>query len=104
MQCFFKRFSQLDARDPALLQEFMDNYRNVKIKVIGLSDCMRFHDRVPESSEFDQFSMDLWREFYIQEDIIQIAFLEDKQPLEVSTVYIFYPVIITLFLGLIFML
>lgn len=79
---FFQALSQLDARDPSILQEFMDNYRNVKIKVIGLSDCLRFHERISDSPEFDQFAVDLWREFYIQEDIIQIAFLEDKEPIE----------------------
>ena len=80
---FFQALSQLDARDPSILNEFMESYRDVRIKVIGLSDNLRFHERSDESPEFEQFSVDLWRDLYIQEDIVQIGFLEDKQPVEV---------------------
>lgn len=80
---FFQALSQLDARDPNILRQFMDSYRGVKVKILGLSECVQFQERLDESPEFEQFSVDLWREFYIQEDIIQIGFLEDKQPFEV---------------------
>jgi len=79
---FFQALSQLDARDANILQEFMDNFRNTKIKVFGLSDCVRFHEHTKDSPEFEQFSLDVWREFYIQENIIQIALLDDKEPAE----------------------
>lgn len=85
---FFQALSQLDARDSNILQEFMDNYRNAKIKVFGLSECLRFHERVDHSPEFEQFSIDLWREFYIQEDFIQIAVLDDKEPIEVDVTFL----------------
>lgn len=84
---FFQALSQLDARDSNILQEFMDNYRNAKIKVFGLSDCLRFHERVDHAPEFEQFSIDLWREFYIQENFIQIAVLDDKEPIEVYDIF-----------------
>jgi len=79
---FFQALSQLDARDPLILHEFMESYRDVRIKVVGLSDNLRFHERCDEAPEFEQFSVDLWRDLYIQEDIVQIGFLEDKQPVE----------------------
>ena len=61
----------------------MEAYRDVSIKVIGLSDKLTFRERSPDAPEFEQFSVDLWRDLYIQEDIVQIGFLEDKQPVEV---------------------
>ena len=87
---FFQALSQLDARDPTILHEFMESYRDVRIKVIGLSDNLRFHERSDERTDdspgFEQFSVDLWRDLYIQEEIVQIAFLEDKEPVEVRDV------------------
>jgi len=80
---FFQALSQLDARDSSILQEFMDAFRNVQIKVSGLSESIRFHECVDDSPDFEQFSVDLWKEFYIQEGIIQIGMLEDKEPSEV---------------------
>ena len=80
---FFQAVSQLDARDPNILMEFMEAHRNVRIKVLGLSECIRFHESFDESPDFEQFSVDLWKEFYIQEGIIQIGVLEDKEPSEV---------------------
>lgn len=80
---FFQALSQLDARDPNILQGFMDTYRFVKIKVSGLSDCISFHEQTQDCPDFEQFSVDLWKEFYIQEGIIQIGVLEDKEPSEV---------------------
>lgn len=81
---FFQALSQLDARDPNILQSFMDTYRFVKVKVSGLSDCISFHEQTQDRPDFEQFSVDLWKEFYIQEGIIQIGVLEDKEPSEVS--------------------
>ena len=80
---FFQALSQLDARDSNILKEFMDNYRDVRVKVLGVSECVRFHERISDSPEFEQFSVDIWKEFYIQEDIIQIGFLEHTEPFEV---------------------
>ena len=81
---FFQALSQLDARDPNILQRFMDTYRFVKVKVSGLSDCISFHEPTENFPDFEQFSVDLWKEFYIQEGIIQIGVLEDKEPTEVG--------------------
>ena len=80
---FFQALSQLDARDPTILQEFMDVYRYVKVKISGISDCISFHEKTEDSPDFEEFSVDLWKEFYIQEGIIQIGVLEDKEPTEV---------------------
>lgn len=80
---FFQALSQLDARDPIILDEFMKSYRDVRIKVVGLSENLRFCERSNDSPEFEQFTIDLWRDLYIQEDIVQIGFLEDKEPVEV---------------------
>jgi len=79
---FFQALSQLDARDPTILQEFMDVYRYVKVKISGISDCISFHEKTEDSPDFEEFSVDLWKEFYIQEGIIQIGVLEDKEPTE----------------------
>ena len=87
---FFQALSQLDARDPNILQGFMDTYRFVKIKVSGLSECISFHEQTQDRPDFEQFSVDLWKEFYIQEGIIQIGVLEDKEPSEVSLIGYFY--------------
>ena len=80
---FFQALSQLDARDDNILQRFMETYRFVKIKIAGLSDCISFHEQTEAFPDFEQFSVDLWKEFYIQEGIIQIGVLEDKEPTEV---------------------
>ena len=53
------------------------------LQVVGLSDNLRFRERSDDKPEFEQFSVDLWRDLYIQEEIVQIGFLEDKQPVEV---------------------
>ena len=40
---FFQALSQLDARDPHILSEFMDSYRDVRIKVreLWLIFCLK---------------------------------------------------------------
>ena len=88
---FFRALSQLDARDNILLSEFMDKYQGTSLRLLGLSDSLRFvHAPLNEdSSTFDQFSVDLWKEYYVQEDIIQIALLQDKEPEEVSQIFPF---------------
>ena len=80
---FFQSISQLDVCNESSFHNFMRSYRNVCIKVVGVSDAIRFCDIIPDSPEFDQFSVDLWKQYYIQEGIVQVALLEDKQPLEV---------------------
>ncbi|XP_047133180.1 uncharacterized protein LOC105848884 [Hydra vulgaris] len=79
---FFQSISQLDVCNEGSYHSFMRDYRNVCIKIVGVSDNIRFCDVIPDSPEFDQFSVDLWKQYYIQEGIVQIALLEDKQPLE----------------------
>ena len=83
-QKFFRQLANIDLKNQDGLQTFLEKFRGVKFRVSGISErIMITGSPTDASAEFEQFSLDLWKQYYIQEDVYQLGILEDKSPLEV---------------------
>eukprot|EP00795_Rhopilema_esculentum_P013099 gene13099-3886_t len=83
VQKFFRMLSSLDVNSKESLQPFLEKFGGVKFRVSGVSESVAITGNDSQSSpDFEQFSIDLWKEYYIQEDVYQLGILEDKSPLE----------------------
>ena len=84
-QKFFRQLANLDLKNEDSLQSFLEKFRGVKFRVSGISErIMITGSPTDASAEFEQFSLDLWKQYYVQEDVYQLGILEDKSPLEVT--------------------
>ena len=87
VQTFFDLLANLNVNDCENLQQFLKKFRGVKFCVSGISESIVITGNDARSSaEFEEFSVDLWKEYYIQEDVYQLGILEDKSPIEVGWV------------------
>ena len=85
VQNFFDLLANLKVNDKDALRQFVDKFRGVKFRVSGISECIAITGNDSHSSaDFEEFSIDLWKEYYIQEDVYQLGILEDKSPIEVG--------------------
>ena len=85
VQAFFSKLADLNVNDNACLQDFLEKFRGVKFRIAGISESIVVTGNdSTNSADFEQFSIDLWKEYYIQEDVYQIGILEDKSPIEVN--------------------
>lgn len=85
VQTFFAMLADLNVNDSACLERFLEKFRGINFRVAGLSESIVITgNESATSQEFEQFSIDLWKEYYIQEDVYQLGILEDKSPIEVS--------------------
>ena len=85
VQKFFRMLSSLDVNSKESLEPFLEKFGGVKFRVSGISESVAITGNDSQSSpDFEQFSIDLWKEYYIQEDVYQLGILEDKSPLEVK--------------------
>ena len=84
VQLFFELLGNLNVNDYENLQQFLQKFRGVKFSVSGISESIVISGNDARSSaEFEEFSVDLWKQYYIQEDVFQLGILEDKSPIEV---------------------
>jgi len=83
VQLFFELLGNLNVNDYENLQQFLQKFRGVKFSVSGISESIVISGNDARSSaEFEEFSVDLWKQYYIQEDVFQLGILEDKSPIE----------------------
>ena len=82
---FFSRLARLDVNNFPELKSFLGNYKLRKLQVSGLSSEFVIVGR-DESAVFDDYVLDVWRKYYIEEEVVQIGIIQAKLPfpLEVS--------------------
>ena len=87
VQTFFDLLANLNVNDHENLQQFLKQFQGIKFSVSGISESIVITGNDARSSaDFEEFSVDLWKEYYIQEDVFQLGILEDKSPIEVGMV------------------
>ena len=84
-EIFFERLSSLDVRSEAELSAFLTDYKFRRLRIRGMSEQLIIIDK-SEPSLFDDSTVELWKKYYINEAVVQIAILQDELPfpLEVS--------------------
>ena len=80
---FFENLSKLKVNKEDEFRDFLHRYQRTRFRVSGLSDNISITERDKDSPVFEEFNLDLWKQYYIQEDVKQVAILEDKSPVEV---------------------
>ncbi len=85
-QAFFEMLSHLNVTNEDSVEVFLGKFRGCKFRVAGISESILITGNDPSRlADFEQFALDLWKQYYIQEDVYQLGILEDKSPLEVIT-------------------
>eukprot|EP00794_Sanderia_malayensis_P016788 gene16788-18483_t len=80
---FFDSLSSLDVKKSEDLRPFLEKYKGVRFSVSGISEKIMITGNDPSDvANFEQFALDLWKDYYTQEDVYQLAILEDKSPVE----------------------
>ena len=84
-ETFFKELSNIDVKKDETLSSFLGSFRGTRFRVAGISESILITGGDASAlADFEQFSLDLWKQYYIQEDVYQLGILEDKSPLEVA--------------------
>lgn len=82
---FFSRLRKLDVNNEIELAAFLNDYKYRKLVVSGFNRDLVIVGR-NESTVFDDFTLQVWKKYYIEEDVVQIGVLQSSLsfPVEVS--------------------
>lgn len=83
---FFSRLRKLNVNNPSELDSFLDDYKYRKLIVTGFNRDLVIVGR-NESTVFEDFTLQVWKKYYIEEDVVQIGILQGSLsfPVEVSS-------------------
>lgn len=83
---FFARLRKLNVNNPSELDSFLDDYKYRKLIVAGFNRDLVMVGR-NESTVFEDFTLQVWKKYYIEEDVVQIGILQGSLsfPVEVSS-------------------
>lgn len=86
---FFARLRKLDVNIESELASFLDEYKYRKLVVSGFNRDLVIVGR-NESTVFDDFTLQVWKKYYIDEDVVQIGLLQGSLsfPVEVRLPYV----------------
>lgn len=87
---FYTRLIKLDVNDEQGLSSFLNDYKFKKLSVKGLNRDLIFAGR-EATALFDDFILEIWKKYYVNEDVVQIAILQGSLPfpleVKISTFY-----------------
>lgn len=85
---FFARLRKLNVNNEGELASFLDDYKYRKVIVAGFNRDLVIVGR-NESTVFDDFTLQVWKKYYIDEDVVQIGVLQGSLsfPVEVRLDY-----------------
>lgn len=72
---FFTRLRKLDVNNENELTSFLNDYKYRKVIVSGFNRDLVIVGR-NESTVFDDFTLQVWKKYYIDEDVVQIGILQ----------------------------
>lgn len=72
---FFTRLRKLDVNNENELTSFLNDYKYRKVIVSGFNRDLVIVGR-NESTVFDDFTLQVWKKYYIEEDVAQIGILQ----------------------------
>ena len=92
---FFSRLRKLDVNNESALAAFLNDYKYRKLVVSGFNRDLVIVGR-NESTVFDEFTLQVWKKYYIEEDVVQIGVLQSSLsfPVEVSGFCVRFPLIL----------
>ena len=76
---FFSRLARLNVNDSAELSDFLGDYKLRKLHVVGFNSEFVIVGR-DESAVFDDYILDVWRKYYVGEEVVQIGIIQAKLP------------------------
>lgn len=85
---FFTRLRKLDVNNENELTSFLNDYKYRKVIVSGFNRDLVIVGR-NESTVFDDFTLQVWKKYYIDEDVMQIGILQGTLsfPVEVRLLF-----------------
>lgn len=85
---FFTRLRKLDVNNENELTSFLNDYKYRKVIVSGFNRDLVIVGR-NESTVFDDFTLQVWKKYYIDEDVVQIGILQGTLsfPVEVRLLF-----------------
>lgn len=84
---FFSRLRQLDVNNEIELAAFLNDYKYRKLVVSGFNRDLVIVGR-NESTVFDDFTLQVWKKYYIEEDVVQIGVLQSSLSFPVEGVFV----------------
>ena len=92
---FFSRLRQLDVNNEIELAAFLNDYKYRKLVVSGFNRDLVIVGR-NESTVFDDFTLQVWKKYYIEEDVVQIGVLQSSLsfPVEVNGFCLKFPLVL----------
>ena len=72
---FFSRLRKLNVNSESELASFLDDYKYRKVIVSGFNRDLVIVGR-SASTVFDDFTLQVWKKYYIDEDVVQIGILQ----------------------------
>lgn len=84
---FFARLRKLNVNNESELVSFLDDYKYRKLIVSGFNRDLVIVGR-NESTVFEDFTLQVWKKYYIDEDVVQIGILQGSLsfPVEVRRI------------------
>lgn len=84
---FFARLRQLNVNNTSELNSFLDDYKYRKLIVTGFNRDLVIVGR-NESTVFEDFTLQVWKKYYIDEEVAQIGVLQGSLsfPVEVRII------------------
>lgn len=76
---FFSRLARLNVNNFTELSNFLGDYKLRKLQISGFSSEFVIIGR-DESAVFDDYVVDVWRKYYIEEEVVQIGIIQAKLP------------------------
>lgn len=76
---FYTRMIKLDVNDEQGLSSFLNDYKFKKLSMKGLNRDLIFAGR-EVTALFDDFILEIWKKYYVSEDVVQIAILQGTLP------------------------
>lgn len=92
---FFSRLRKLDVNNEIELAAFLNDYKYRKLVVSGFNRDLVIVGR-NESTVFDDFTLQVWKKYYIEEDVVQIGVLQSSLsfPVEVNGFCLKFPLVL----------
>ncbi|PFX13916.1 uncharacterized protein LOC111345441 [Stylophora pistillata] len=84
---FFTRLRKLNVNDSGELNSFLDDYKYRKLIVNGFNRDLVIVSR-GESTVFEDFTLQVWKKYYIEEDVAQIGVLQGSLSFPVEGVFV----------------
>lgn len=84
---FFTRLRKLDVNNENELTSFLNDYKYRKVIVSGFNRDLVIVGR-NESTVFDDFTLQVWKKYYIDEDVVQIGILQGTLSFPVEGVFV----------------